>query len=319
MKIFNFTIVIIILLSLLEKSIAQTDDLNWAPIGAVWNYIIPSITGGSSSYNLIAVKDTVIEGKLCRKMQNDFGNVRIFFHTQGDSVLHYTDDQFKLLYDFSARAGDTIKIDYSDPICEKEVVSLVVDSTGAIIRNNDTLTVQWISQPFLDQTCGIGFITGIIIEKIGALGFLIPEFIQGDPFAPSGALNCYSDTLCTVPFNVSAFANSLYNYNTDSLVDFCVSGITCDTLVSVLKPLGELQGVSLFPSPAKDLVTLESTQFPIQGVSIYDLSGRLVFSSTIDSIKGKLDIEISHLPRGLFFLQAQIQGNLYIQKIHLIE
>lgn len=109
---------IIALLMLLKlQSQAQT----FAPIGAKWHYSIGNIDfSGEKCAVLTVQKDTlinninasVIEVKLIDKP----GVERIVSHEyvsrQNDSVMYYNpyDNQFHLLYNFSAKAGDTIHV-----------------------------------------------------------------------------------------------------------------------------------------------------------------------------------------------------------------
>ncbi|HKL03802.1 MAG TPA: T9SS type A sorting domain-containing protein, partial [Cryomorphaceae bacterium] len=61
--------------------------------------------------------------------------------------------------------------------------------------------------------------------------------------------------------------------------------------------------VSLYPNPSSGNITLES-QSALQHISVFDAMGRLVFQESVQN-KGTYQLNLSHLPKGLYLLQIR--------------
>lgn len=95
----------------------NSNAIEWAPINATWYYNLPgyfSMSDELKYLKLYAEKDTVIEGKQCRAIKMYLnGGIDIgteYLHQSSDSVFYYNyySQTFHLLYNFSAKKGDTI-------------------------------------------------------------------------------------------------------------------------------------------------------------------------------------------------------------------
>lgn len=78
----------------------------------------------------------------------------------------------------------------------------------------------------------------------------------------------------------------------------------------------EGSGIQLFPNPAKDRVFLKFNQTPRAGtrVTIYSISGKVVYQSTTGAIENQLNLQ--GIPSGLYFLKIE-QDNPKTYKIIL--
>ena len=91
--------------------------------GLELNYSLSFFSDPWIEINTAKVKgDTLIAGITCQILEFDHSTCDLrpnlnFINTQGDSILYYNQElnEFKLLYDFSAGVGDTIKIDFWEP------------------------------------------------------------------------------------------------------------------------------------------------------------------------------------------------------------
>ena len=80
-----------------------------------------------------------------------------------------------------------------------------------------------------------------------------------------------------------------------------------------------INSLSVIPNPSTGLflVQLNSKDANafIQNISIFDLEGRIVYANAVNSIS--VNIDLSNLSKGLYFIKANDQSNSFNQKIIL--
>lgn len=75
-----------------------------------------------------------------------------------------------------------------------------------------------------------------------------------------------------------------------------------------------LEQMIVYPNPSNDFVTLKSPQ-TIDRVELFDLSGRTVYSSNIQSVETRIDV--SGLNQGIYILQATVNDKALHYKINV--
>ena len=197
---------------LVITDVPDSNDNNpeFAPIGAKWYYNHPNST--SNDYVVFeSKKDSTIQGKDSRVVDVWLNNSRLvgreYIHQNGDSIFYYNDnyDSFFLLYDFSAKAGDTITIhaakfkptkaffSYDDSIANFKYKILLVDSVQ--------LSGQWIKRQKVtllqDGLWGFSKPDGkdyYIINKIGSLAYFFGIQSGITPEDNPSICRCYRDS-----------------------------------------------------------------------------------------------------------------------------
>lgn len=169
----------------------------WGNQGAKWHYktegLFPIIFTGTYE------SDTVLGGfqaQTLRMTQQPIypgpggttpGPISTYYNftrISGDSVFHWVDSTYFLLYDFGADIGDTWVIgvsDGSDPYCDSLSTVLVVD-TGSMVINGLTLRTLDLSGSTGSSTA----LSGKVVERIGTIeegffSFLFPSTQLCDP------------------------------------------------------------------------------------------------------------------------------------------
>jgi hypothetical protein len=80
------------------------------------------------------------------------------------------------------------------------------------------------------------------------------------------------------------------------------------------KPLKEDLIFSIYPNPSQDEITIESNDFaPNTIVTILDLQGRQIKSSTLNSSKSIIDI--SSLAQGVYFIRMEDDSRIGVQEL----
>jgi len=217
----------------------------------------------NGTYEFEYTSDTMISGKLCQEIE--VTRHRYFTHplgypvyaeteddprftyASGDSVFHYSNGQFHLLYDFSASVGDSWTVDITDIGGEcNDTAKVEVVATGTTEINGEelrTITLEPATDSYMTirSTCVEKFGAKLTYsEDIGTGPFPGYQSCGGNIFeADILDLRCYSDDTFPV-YNTSDVAcNHLTGvgsdylfFETDQRKAFAKTGIA-DTVYSI--------------------------------------------------------------------------------------
>lgn len=272
-----------ILLAIPTLLSAQT---SFAPLGATWYYektpFWPFITLDYSKLEVTAI-DT-IQGRPCSRIEaTDWGCSfywpLLYTWSDNGKVYSYHDNDFYLLYDFNANAGDSWVI-HNPPVALGDSMVVIVDSVRFININGQDRKVQYVSNPGLSPG-GQWEWGSVIVEGIGNLSFLTPQYPACDPWIYG--MRCYDDNLLSL-----------------HLVNF-----PCDSIgkVAVSEPVS--RGGLFQPNPVTEGFITLSESVEADQVEVISAMGTLEKRMEIMS-DNRLDI--SELPTGVHLMQLYRKG-----------
>jgi len=282
----------------------------FAPIGAKWYYNYPNST--SNDYVVFeSKKDSTIQGMDSCVIDVWLNNYRLvsreYIHQNGDSIFYYNKNynSFFLLYDFSAKAGDTITVhpakfkptkaffSYEDSITDFKYKILLVDSVQ--------LSGQWIKRQKVtllkDGLWGFSKPDGkdhYITNKIGSLTFFFGVQSGITPEDNPSICRCYSDS----DFE---FKNLLW-------------ASECD-LISAIIDSKSGNNLKFFPNPAEFYITISNpSNIKIKKIELFDYSGRIVqIWEAPELARGTLNIQ--HILPGIYLLKAETEAGIKTEKL----
>jgi len=268
----------------------------FAPVGSIWHYDEGTVSPEIITFQTIeSVSDTSINGTPCRKMirisrySATPDTSYLYMYSVNDSVFFYIDNDFHLLYDFSATAGDTITLGYYTTQSGSPLL-MVIDSTGIIDINGQIRTLQ-------DVTCGDGISVefgGIVIEGIGNINYMFPLL---DNFV-DGPLRCYQDSI------TGLFINPYHLENGWNFQD-------CDQIITGINQPELITELNVFPNPTTHSLTITNLDRPA-GFQLIDIHGRTVKSGKVIPSQA---INLDDLVNGIYFLEVWNSMNVTIKKI----
>ncbi len=266
----------------------------WISNGAIWHYEWSGVGYGGFE-RIEYAKDTLIDNKLCNKLvpinyqftynQNheivSLGHDTLkshFTYVSGDTVFHFVNGKFNVLYNFGAKPGDTwnIGVDTNVFKCSKSIVK--VDSIGTMVIND--ITYRWISLSTLPNS-SMG-LYGKVIERFGAIqGYLFPTEINCDPYIAID-FNYY---------NFSCFQdNNFQIYN--------VINKDCEYLLTEGIPEIE-NNFSIYPIPTKGKLYISMESNTELYIRIFAITGKEVYSQHTFA----KEIDLSNFNAGVYFLR----------------
>jgi len=270
-----------------EYASYKTYENEFAPIGALWHYSQWSFGDAFTTYKTIqSVSEITIQGKLCKKMMqvdrfyaDTMLIINHYMYSEEGRVYFFADDEFHLLYDFSATAGDTIVLDYYQTYTGDPLL-MIIDSTGTIDVNGEPRTIQYV-------TSGDGMLVEFaheVIDGIGGSYFMFPNYDGSS----NGALRCYQDEQTDVwlsPYNTEA----LWNHE------------DCDQIITGIDESISPSGIVIYPNPNNTgIVTIANIISPSQ-YRLFNVDGILMKSGIISPEINK--ILLDELGTGCYLLE----------------
>ncbi len=297
-----FILTILTFTGLNLQPVLSQDNHIWFEDGATWHYRFGEGMGAESEgYERLEVNgDTVVNsidyGIINRTRVYSTGDFHeledlyLRYDSENDQVYRYTDSTEYLLYNFSAKIGDTIIVKAISGMGEISSCHLLVDSIRIeVFSDSIQRRVQYCTET---QNYQFNF-AGRIIEGIGSEVFLFP--VDG--------LIC--DAGC---------ADELRCFK-DSKVEITNPFIGCDELVTNSRLVVSLQSeLKVYPNPAQDLINIESKN-PISTVTILDLKGSVISKKSVDAGL-KTSLEIQSLDSGIYLIQVSFEkGHVETRKL----
>lgn len=122
--------------------------------------------------------------------------------------------------------------------------------------------------------------------------------------------------------NISTQQNPSHTYAQDGNYTICLIASSicgadtfCDFLtINTVGIDSEIEGLALFPNPARDLFYVQLEKGQKFDVRIYGICGEKIYSESGES---ELAIVTAQLPRGLYFVEIEAEGAKAIQKLIL--
>src|SRR5439155_24009426 len=187
-----------------------------------------------------SIGDTIINSHTCHHLQIVHGtdcfyvDSNAFVYEENNVVYYFIEglNDFSVMYNFNLSVGDTLK-GFVYPFNQLDIFMInIIDIIPTIINGHqlnkfivNNITPNW----NFSQTQ-----TDTIIEDIGSLGYVLPQFGFCDPVAHQ--LRCFEDSLL-----------GFYTTNVAASCDYISTGINDSYFSST---------INLFPNPASDYVEL---------------------------------------------------------------
>ena len=268
---------------------------DFAPIGAEWHYTEGFFMSGDKNFlKITSVKDTVYQGKACRKLLKTriiWCNMRTeteYVYSENNAVFFWQSDLtgFQKLIDFNAEAGDSW-----------DSVLIEVDSTSYIDINNQLLKVLYVTyHGYYDDEFEVQH-PSQIVEKIGDKHYLFnffPEIGLVCDGNYSEGLRCYEDEeLGLYSTGIADSCTYIYHWTV-------IEGESKESIFSV------------YPNPTRDVVEINTNSQESMVLEIRDLTGRLI--SKYD-FRSNTEIDLSGLPDGIYLMKASDGYHMEIKKI----
>lgn len=284
----------------------------WIDNNAKWTFDYWNV-GEWGTYTFTYTSDTILLGEECeaietikyRYWEDQNGNIHSsvipfenqYTYSSGDSVFHFYEGDFYLLYDFSASIGDTWVIAVNENFQCDDTAIVKVTQTGTININNlelRTITLETIS------SSAIG-LTGTCVERFGNE----PHIDLDNSFGPfPGYQNCPG---AIIEYDILTFRC----YSDENFETYNPTEIECEYLTELNEPI--LLDLRIYPNPTNGEFIIENLDSNPIRIELYSSNGQL-----IEQFDFKLSvnrINISDLNNGLYFIKLITERNSTIKKI----
>ncbi len=296
----------LVLLFLLFYGVANSQG-KWAPIDAKWHY---SRTEGTMPQNegyvlYESVKDTLIQEKTVRLIHKTYYHANgidttilenEYMYEENKKIFYLKNDQFYILYDFNAQAGDKWTIYGEDNIgdfCNYDPVGeVIVDSVKDITINGKELKALYTSPT---NSSNWGF-NGVIIEQIGCIAHMLPQALDCAIDVPHeiGPLRCYEDS------TIGSYKSTYWDK----------SEYDCETLWNYTSIDDKKNSqIEYFPNPVTEYLNIRLPDAQINkdiSFEIWNINGQLI---EIEQNSKKLFV--GHLSPGVYYALISTPSNIF--------
>ncbi|MFI5218741.1 MAG: choice-of-anchor B family protein [Bacteroidia bacterium] len=150
-------------------------------------------------------------------------------------------------------------------------------------------------------------------SEINNYGFEIEKSADGNHFAKTGFVNGAGNANSVREYEFKDFnIHSTVLYYRLKQIDFN-GAFDYSDIIKITRKAEHLPFL-IYPNPAKGELTIHNSQLTIEEIKIYDMMGKEV-QTVSNHIKQKQTINISHLTPGVYFIEAVIDGNSFVEKI----
>lgn len=282
----------------------------WLPIGSEWLFGTRDADANIYPTRMEITGDTVINGRYYYELYRDElscdnAATYSYIYKENKQIYQYSpsEDELHLLYDLNAEEGDTVAIPLWNPgIANSGVVpdTLFYTLLDRFINfgfgGAETYTIHYGARNS-DGNIIFGNSSVYRAEVIGNIGSTRSFFhtITNDmcEFPKIKGLRCFS------------YPGSL-PLTYDNTAPGC-------TLVSVDDLPTEY--IKVYPNPVTDILTIETPDFPAFELSLQDLNGRSVIQHKVIANQVKMEINVSDLSPGIYFLSLVADGKQTTRRI----
>jgi len=284
---------------------AQTE---WFGQGSIWYYTTPYSYGQSESCTKVELTgDTLIKGVTCKVLTfTDSETNKLFskeyVHYGNDSVLYfnYYQDEFYVLYDFTANVGDTVVVHKKKFKPTDGFLCLdSIDNFKYIISEIDSIQISgtWLRRqkikPFHDGSWGFSCsdydTAAYIVEKLGNTGYFFGRSPSITLMESAGILRCYSD-------HTINYKNPKWNKE-------------CDFVNSLEE--NRTSDLQMYSDPSSSEIFFKSTNNTmIDLIEIIDGEGRSIKQMGVHDSKAKMNIR--NLKCGYYLVKITFSNNNYL-------
>lgn len=298
----------------------MANSQSWIQKGSMWHYDYWNL-GPVGFYKLNYDRDTIIDGHNCQIITDTVytfyttqNNTVLFAskssrdteytYNQGDSVFHYRDSTFYLLYNFGAKIGDSWLIsNYTTWGCQP--TTLLVTDTGHISINNKNL--RWI---YVESNAGGKYwMSGKVIETIG--------FFQSNNQSINTTI-FPREVICDSTIAVEYDFLNFKCYSDSTGLVYNPSGEDCEYYwihQSINNTESSDFTINVYPNP-----TSSSTSFNFSSpltencnLYLYSSTGKQLVVNEIKKGTTNLDIDLSNMSSGIYYYkivsEAEVIGS----------
>ncbi len=290
----------------------------WFADRATWIYRW-SVFGGLGYEKAQVVGDTMLLGTSCKILQRSIFFSRApfiegdtlmpepdYMYESNDSIFHFEDGAFTLIYNFNMKEGDSLVItgflDGAGFQCPSSV--FVVDSNSNLSVQGVNLRVQLghvITEGVRDESAVYTIIEG--------MGFTYKQYLTdgmpGSPMKfghliPANALTCHLDGDY---WQFCSYQTEAVSFNPGD--EDCTSDFTLPALETTN------HAIEVSPNPTRGVVHLKSSNRPVKMVRVYSSMGTLI--QQINYPDQQFELVGGH--RGLLVLHFYLPGEVVVRKL----
>ncbi len=209
---------------------------------------------------------------------------------------------------FDTCGVDTVTISQTTFTCS-DIGDISVTITATDVNSNVSTQNVTVTVTTTDTTAPVISLTGDNPQEI----------ILGDAYTELGAT---TDDGSTVVINDTAVnTNQVGSYS----VTYNASDLSCNDAVEMIRTVNVVsslsledtlfaKGISIYPNPVNEIITIQSDHNVMDQIKIIDISGRVI-KKTTNKVGSMYQMNLSGISKGVYFLQITSEGKEAVKRI----
>ena len=90
---------------------------------------------------------------------------------------------------------------------------------------------------------------------------------------------------------------------------------------ALVQEINDSEVINIYPQPAIDNLNIDiklSNNY-VSRLDLYDIQGKLLLSTVVDQNSNNINLDVSGLNSGIYFVKLQSKNNLYTKKVQIIK
>lgn len=210
----------------------------------------------------------------------------IYLYVNDSIIYRYSDEELLLIFDFSLNPGDTLDYNIFKTFSCDSVTPVILDSIGSLAIGQKNLIVQYFSyyERFFPEDA-LTRVSISVTENIGTKGkFFAWNLCSSEGSPVSSSIRCYHDQ--DIDYVAQWWLDRYLGIECDALIN---ESSVNETLIN--------SSCNVYPSLMSDILYIK-TENEDFNTTLFDSLGRIVIQQ-----KNSTSIDVSPLPKGLYFIQ----------------
>ena len=112
------------------------------------------------------------------------------------------------------------------------------------------------------------------------------------------------------------FDQSVVNWDMYYLDDLNLSSTT-----SLVRDINDSELINVYPQPAIDdlNINIKLSNNDVSRIDLYDTKGKVLLTNVVNQNSNNINLDVSELNPGIYFLKVQSENNLYTKKVQIIK
>ena len=102
---------------------------------------------------------------------------------------------------------------------------------------------------------------------------------------------------------------------------YYLDDLNLSSTTSLVQDINDSEVINVYPQPAIDNLNIDIklSNNDVNRLDIYDIQGKVLLSTVVNQNSNSINLDVSELNSGIYFVKVQSKNNLYTKKVQIIK